>query len=82
MAYIISQLLFYGIPGAAVLFFGISLYRYCYAKYRNKRAEGSFGEDELWRRRILLILSSVMMGMLLAVVIGFSLLLLMAVAFM
>ena len=82
MTYIISQLFFYGIPVVSVLFFGVILYRYCYAKYRNKRTAGSYGEDELKLRRNILILSAVILGVLLAAVIGFSLLLLMAVAFM
>lgn len=76
------QGLFYGLPIGALAFFGISLYRFLSAKRRNRQEPGSYGPEEMKRRKTLLIAASVIAGVLLAVVIGFTLLLFMAVAFM
>lgn len=76
------QIFFYGIPLAAILFFAISLYCYCKAKKTNKMQPGTFTEEELKIRKVLLIVSSVIMGILVVVVIAFIALLSMAVAFM
>lgn len=78
----LMQILFYGIPIAAVVFFSVSLFRYCSARQKNKRTPGSFGTEEMKRRKLLLIVSAVIAGILAAVVIGFALLLLLAVAYM
>lgn len=79
---ILICLLYFGIPTLALLFFGISLFRYCHAKYRNRRIPGTFGEDAVRTRKFLLIVSAVIAGVLAAVILGFMVLLLMAVAFM
>lgn len=68
--------LFFGLPLAAVVFFVVSLVRYIRAKKCGIDAE------KLKEHRILLIVSSVIAGVLLAVVVGFVTLLMMAIAFM
>ncbi|MBQ2767722.1 MAG: hypothetical protein IJF49_06560 [Clostridia bacterium] len=82
MTYILTQLAFYGIPAAAILFFAVSLVRYCTAKKQNKRVPNSISAEELRSRRLMLIISSVIAGLLAAVVIAFTVLLFVAVAFM
>jgi len=81
LSYIISAL-YYIIPAAALIFFGISLFRYHYAKYKNKRAPGTYSPDRIRSRKICLIVSAVIAGILAVVVLAFIGLLMMAVAFM
>lgn len=68
--------LFFGFPLAAVIFFVVSLVRYV----RVKRSGAD--PQERKKRGILLIVSSIVAGALLAVVVGFIALLMMAIAFM
>lgn len=79
---IMTCLLFFGIPALALLFFGISLFRFCYAKYKNRHAPGTFSHEAIKARKIVFIVSAVIAGILAAVIIGFVILLFMAVAFM
>ena len=74
--------LYYGIPIMTVLLFVVSLYRFCIAKFRNKRRPGTYPAEEIRHRKIMLIISSVIFGILAAVVIAFIVLLMCAVAFM
>lgn len=75
-------LLFFGIPILAVLFFPVSLYRYCAAKRKNNQLPGSFSPAELHKRKLLLLVSAVLAGVLVAVIIVMMALLLMSIAFM
>ena len=81
LSYIISAL-YYIIPLFAVLFFGISLFRYLYAKRRNKRIPGTYTDAQMKSRKVWLIVSTVVAGILAVVVLAFIGLLMMAVAFM
>ena len=81
LSYIISAL-YYIIPAAALIFFGVSLFRYHYAKYKNKRTPGTYSPDQIKSRKICLIVSSIIAGILDVVVLAFIGLLMMAVAFM
>ena len=81
LSYIISAL-YYIIPLFAVLFFCISLFRYLYAKRRNKRIPGTYTDTQMKSRKVWLIVSSVVAGILAVVVLAFIGLLMMAVAFM
>ena len=82
MMFDIVEALYYIIPAAAVLLFGISLFRYCYAKHKNKRTPGTYSEEQMKSRKICLIVASVIAGILAVVVLAFIGLLMMAVAFM
>lgn len=79
---LIYDILFSVIPAGALVFFGISLVRYLDAKRQNKQAPDTFSPEDIRRRLISLIVSSVILGVLAAVVIGFIALMFMAVAFM
>ncbi len=79
---IIWESIFYAIPVVLIVLFGISLYRYIYAKKQNKKAPGTFSPEEIKTRKIFLIVCSVIVVALLAVVIGFVVLLSRAVAYM
>lgn len=76
------DILFFGIPASMFLFFGISLYRYRRAKKENREHPGTYSPEEMKKRKLMLIVSSVIVGVLLAVIIGFIVLMYMAVAFM
>lgn len=78
----LMQLLFYLLPIGAIVFFVKSLISYLSARKEYRYGTGSVSLDELKRRKLFLIVSSVIMGVLAAVVIGFLFLLIMAIAYM
>ena len=82
MTYILTQLAFYGIPIGVLTFFIVSLVRFCRGRKANKLVPDTFSPEEMRARKTMLIVSSVIMGVLAAVVIGFTVLLFMAVAYM
>ncbi len=79
---LLYDILFFAIPAALLAFWGISIYRYITAKKKNAQAPGSFSAQELKKRKTILVITSVIAGVFLAVVLGFIALLFMAVAFM
>lgn len=76
------DVLFFEIPTALLVLFGISLYRYLFAKKQNKKVPGTVSEEEMKSRKTMLIVLSVMVGVFIVIVVGFMALLFMAVAFM
>ena len=76
------QFLYFAIPVAAILFFIVSLCLFLSARKQNKFQPGSVSAQTLRKRKIMLIVSSVIAGVLAAIVIAFIALLYMAVAFM
>ena len=78
----IYDLLFFAIPALLIAFFGVCLYRYRSAVDRNKQEPNAFPQEEIRKRKTLLVISSVTAVVLAAVVVGFIALLVMAVAFM
>lgn len=76
------QFLYFAIPVAAILFFIVSLCLFLSARKQNKLQPGSVSAQTLRKRKIMLIVSSVIAGILAAIVIAFIALLYMAVAFM
>ena len=76
------QFLYFAIPVAAILFFIVSLCLFLSARKQNKQQPGSVSAQTLKKRKIMLIVSSVIAGVLAAIVIVFIALLYMAVAFM
>ncbi len=74
--------LFFAIPLALLVFLGVSIYRYAFAKKANKKAPETFSQREIKSRKAVLITASVITGTFLAVVVGFAALMLLAVAFM
>ena len=81
LSYIVS-VLYYLIPVAALAFFAVSLISFLAAKRKNKRAPDTYSPEQMKMKKICLVISSVILGMLAIVVIGFIVLLMMAVAFM
>lgn len=77
MAFLI-QFLFWAVPLGAIAFFIVSLILYL----RAKRQPDSVSREKLKTRKFLLVVSSVIAGVLAAVVIGFIALMFLAVAFM
>ena len=76
------EFLYFAIPVAAIIFFVVSLCMYLSAKKQNKRQPGSVSSQTIKNRKILLIVSSVIAGVLVTILIAFIALLFMAVAFM
>lgn len=77
-----SIIIFYGIPIAAITFFIVSLCRFVSAGCRNKKEPGTFSVEEMKNRKWLLIISSLIAGVLLAVIIAFVAIISMAVIYM
>lgn len=61
---------FFLIPLLSVLFFGISLFLYVYAKKKNKRVPNTYSEKQIKRRKILLIVSSIITAVFLTIIIA------------
>ncbi len=78
----IMQFLTYGLPVAAVAFFIVSLVMYLRARRANRLDPEAYSKEQMTARLVCLIVSSCMAGIMLLMVIGFAMLLLMAVAFM
>ena len=79
---LLYDILFFAIPAILLALFGISVYRYVSAKKQNEAVPGTFTEEEIKKRKTMLIVLSVIAGVLATVVIGFVILLYMAIAFM
>lgn len=80
--FLLNDILFFAIPAILIVLFGVSLYRYLSAKKQNKATPGTYSLEEMTKRKLMLIISSVVAGILAVVVLGFVSLMFMAVAFM
>ena len=76
------EFLFFAVPIGAIVFFAVSLHRYRSAKEQNKQLPGSVSQEQMKIRKLLLILSSVIAGVLVLAVIGVIVTLFFAIAFM
>lgn len=74
MIFDFTTFLFYAIPIAAIVFFIVSIILYFSAKNKNKQTPDSYSESQMKNRKTLLTISSVIAGVLAAVVIGLALL--------
>lgn len=81
MANLLSYI-FFLIPLAFFVFFSVSLILFLVAKTKNKKAPDTYSKAQIKTRKILLIISGVIAGILLAVITALVLLLYMAVAYM
>ena len=75
-------ILFFAIPAISIVLFIISLYRYISAKKQNEKAPGTFSAGEIKKRKIFLIVLSVIVGVPTAIAIGFIAIMFMAIAYM
>ena len=82
MTNIIAVVLVFGIPLASVILFVCSLIRYLDAKGQNRERPGAISPEQMKRLRTQLIISSVILGVLVAVVVGIVVLLYLAIAYM
>ena len=64
------------------LLWGLCLYRFVSAKKKNKKAPGTFSDDEIKFRKISMIILSVILGFFVLIVLGLIILLNLAVAYM
>ncbi|MBQ4036491.1 MAG: hypothetical protein IJC84_00015 [Clostridia bacterium] len=64
------------------LLWGLCLYRFVSAKKKNKKAPGTFSDDDIKSRKISMIILSVILGFFVLIVIGLIILLNLAVAYM
>ena len=74
--------LYFGLPAVSVLWFGISLYRYSIAKHRMKHGKQQYSDQDMKRRKLWLVISAILFGIIALIVLSFIVLLMMAVAFM
>ena len=74
--------LFWGLPIFSVVWFAIALYRFSIAKHRIKHGRQQYSDAEMKRRKIQLIISSVLFGIVVLIALALMGLLLLAVAFM
>jgi asparagine N-glycosylation enzyme membrane subunit Stt3 len=76
------QFVTYALPVAAVALFIVSLVRYIRARRANRRAPDTYNKRQMTDRLVWLIVTGVITGVMLLMIVGFMLLLMMAVAFM
>ena len=76
------QFVTYALPVAAVALFIVSLVRYIRARRANRRAPDTYNKRQMTDRLVWLIVTGVITGVMVLMIIGFMLLLMMAVAFM
>ena len=76
------QFVTYALPVAAVVLFVVSLVRYIRARRANRRAPDTYDKGQMTSRLVWLIVTAVIMGIMVTVILGFMLLLFLAVAFM
>lgn len=67
----LTDLIFYGSPIAAIVFFVISLYRYLSGKKQNKLSPNTVSDNEMESRRQMLVVSSVTVGIITLLAVGF-----------
>lgn len=79
---ILYDILFFAVPTILIVLFGISLYRYISARNQNRAVPGTYSDAEIKNRKMMLLVTAVIAGVLAVVVIGFIVILFMAVAFM
>ena len=78
----IFQILFYAIPLALIVLLVVACKRYKSAKRQNEAVPGTFTDKEISRRKTFMIVVTVIVGFIVSVVVGFTALLYLAVAFM
>ena len=76
------QFVTYALPVAAVVLFAVSLVRYIRARRANRRASDTYDKGQMTSRLVWLIVTAMIMGIMVTVILGFMLLLFLAVAFM
>lgn len=81
-SYQIFQLLFLLLPIAVVSFFAVSLVRYCIARSKNKKSPDFYSAKEMHKRMLMLVFSSIILGIIVFSVLCVLCLLMFALSFM
>lgn len=76
------EFLFFAVPIGAIAFFAWAVYSYRSARKEEKAQPGSVSPERLKRTKLLLIIASVIAGVLVVSVVGFVVLLFLAIAYM
>ena len=76
------EFLYIAVPVVTVALFIAALVLYLTAARKNKKSPGTYSPEQMRSRLIFLVITSVIAGTTLVVVVGFAILLFMAVAFM
>ncbi len=82
MGYYLSYLLLVLLPVSIIAFFVTSLVLYCLAKSRNKKTPGRYNDVQMQTRKLCLIFSSVLLGMVIFAVVFIFSIFFMAISFM
>lgn len=82
MTFPIFAALFFALPIASVVLLIISIFRYIVARNRNKAVPNTYSDDEIKKRKIMMIAMIIIAGVLVTIVISLMGLLLLAVAYM
>ena len=82
MIWLVWSILIFALPVAITISFIVSLVRYIKAMKTNKQNPNAIPLYEVKNRLTILIIFSVLMGLLVAIVIGFVILINLAIAFM
>ena len=75
-------LVFFGLPIGLLGMFITSICMYCIAKHRNKKAPGTYSDNQIRRRLVFLIVSSIIFGVFAMFVLGVIVMFSVAIAFM
>lgn len=79
---LIYGVIFFVIPAIVLGVFAITLYRYLSARKKNEASPGSFSDYEIRKRKIIMIVASVITGVFAVMAIGLCALMYVAVAYM
>ena len=82
MAYVLTSLMFTLLPVAITAFFAVSVILWCIAKIGNKKSPQKYSAEQMKTRKICLIVSSILFGVLVIGIISLVSLFMMAIAFM
>ena len=82
ITYVFAYGILFGLPIAAEAFLVVSIIRFILAKVKNKRVPYTYTDNQIKTRLILLIVSAAIYLTLIAVIIGFVILLFSSIAYM
>jgi hypothetical protein len=78
----VLDFLFFAVPVALLVLFGVCIYRYVHAKKENEKYPGLYTPEELHKRKGMMIITGCAAAAPVIVTIGFLVLIFMAVAYM
>ncbi len=70
----------YGVPLTLLSFFGVTLFRFIYAKSKNKKIPDTYSKREIKKRKITFFVVSIINGVFFSILIGITILFAMALA--